>query len=216
MTRGKLIVFEGVDRAGKSTQVRLLGEALRREGLDVRVMRFPDRTTPIGRMIGEYLAGQSDQEDHVIHLLFSANRWEAAASIESSLNSGTTVIIDRYYYSGCVYSAAKSNPSLSLTWARHPEEGLPRPDLAIFLDLSPEEAAKRGGYGGEKYEKVEMQEKVRELFAVLRESKEGEDFVTVDAGAGVDEVSRRVREVVRECMERVDREQAPLRYVGPW
>lgn len=37
-----------------------------------------DRTTPIGRMIGEYLAGQSEQEDHVIHLLFSANRWEAA------------------------------------------------------------------------------------------------------------------------------------------
>lgn len=61
-----------------------------------------------------------------------------------------------------------------------------------------------------------MQEKVRELFGVLRESKEGEDFVRVDAGSGVEEVSKRVREVVRECMERVDTEQVPLRYVKPW
>lgn len=40
-----------------------------------------DRTTPIGQMINSYLSGRSDQEDHVIHLLFSANRWEAACVI---------------------------------------------------------------------------------------------------------------------------------------
>ncbi|KAF2467802.1 P-loop containing nucleoside triphosphate hydrolase protein, partial [Lindgomyces ingoldianus] len=150
MARGKLIVFEGLDRAGKSTQCKMLVEGLQKDGLKVRHIRFPDRTTPIGQMINSYLSGQSEQEDHVIHLLFSANRWELAASIQTDLSAGITIVIDRYYYSGCVYSAAKNNPSLDLTWARHPEEGLPRPDLCLFLDISAEDAAKRGGYGTEK------------------------------------------------------------------
>lgn len=167
-------------------------------------------------MINSYLSGQSEQEDHVIHLLFSANRWEAAASIESDLTSGTTVIIDRYYYSGCVYSAAKKNPSLSLEWARHPEVGLPRPDLCLFLDIAAEEAAKRGGYGTEKYEKKEMQDQVRRLFEVLMESKEKEDFVRIDAGRGLEEVRIEVEQVVRSVMERVDKEGRALGVVEPW
>ncbi|EFQ94563.1 hypothetical protein PTT_07709 [Pyrenophora teres f. teres 0-1] len=150
MTRGKLIVFEGLDRAGKSTQCQKLVEDLQNDGMKVRHMRFPDRTTPIGQMINSYLSGDSEQEDHVIHLLFSANRWEAANSIQADLTAGTTIIIDRYYYSGCVYSAAKQKHDMSLEWCRNPELGLPRPDLCIFLDISAEDAAKRGGYGTEK------------------------------------------------------------------
>lgn len=76
--RGKLIVLEGLDRAGKSTQCGRLVTRLQDLGQRVQHMRFPDRTTPIGQMINAYLTGTSEQEDHVIHLLFSANRWEAA------------------------------------------------------------------------------------------------------------------------------------------
>ncbi|KAF2646921.1 P-loop containing nucleoside triphosphate hydrolase protein, partial [Massarina eburnea CBS 473.64] len=150
MGRGKLIVFEGLDRAGKSTQCEMLVEALQHDGKKVKHMRFPDRTTPIGQMINSYLSGQSEQEDHVIHLLFSANRWEAASTIQALVAANTTVIIDRYYYSGIVYSAAKLNPSMPLAWCRSPDVGLPRPDLCLFLDISAEEAAERGGYGTEK------------------------------------------------------------------
>lgn len=96
MARGKLIVLEGLDRAGKSTQCQLLVSSLQDAGVKVRYMRFPgtrnqscigsscvaynisDRTTPIGQMINAYLAGDTESEDHVIHLSFSANRWEAA------------------------------------------------------------------------------------------------------------------------------------------
>ncbi|KAF1962470.1 P-loop containing nucleoside triphosphate hydrolase protein, partial [Byssothecium circinans] len=150
MTRGKLIVLEGLDRAGKSTQCEMLAQALQQDGMKVHHMRFPDRTTPIGQMINSYLSGATEQEDHVIHLLFSANRWESASKITSLIASNTTVIIDRYYYSGIVYTAAKHKPSLPLSWCRHPDVGLPRPDLCLFLDISAEEAEKRGGYGGEK------------------------------------------------------------------
>ncbi|ETS86121.1 hypothetical protein PFICI_04146 [Pestalotiopsis fici W106-1] len=162
--RGAFIVFEGMDRAGKTTQAKLLQQRCIEEGKNVKFMRFPDRTTPIGQMIDAYLKGQTEIEDHVIHLLFSANRWEAIKSIQTALASGQTIICDRYYHSGIVYSAAKQNPSLPLSWAKAPEVGLPRPDLVLFLDLEEQVARERGGWGGEIYEKGEMQRRVRDLF----------------------------------------------------
>ena len=76
--RGHFIVFEGLDRAGKTTQCVRLVRYLEEQGRRVKHLRFPNRSTPIGQMIDAYLKGDSTQEDHVIHLLFSANRWEAA------------------------------------------------------------------------------------------------------------------------------------------
>lgn len=137
-------------------------------------------------------------------------------SILADLAAGTTVIVDRYYYSGCVYSAAKQNPSLSLEWCRQPEVGLPRPDLCLFLDISAEEAAARGGYGTEKYEKKEMQDQVRKLFEVMMERKEGEEFVRIDAGRGLEEVQAEIREQVDRCIERVAKSRVPIRTVGEW
>ncbi|KAI4705896.1 hypothetical protein J4E81_000781 [Alternaria sp. BMP 2799] len=216
MARGKLIVFEGLDRAGKSTQCQMLVDDLQNDGIKVRHMRFPDRTTPIGQMINSYLSGQSEQDDHVIHLLFSANRWEAVPSIQADLAAGTTIIVDRYYYSGCVYSAAKQNPSMSLEWCRKPEVGLPRPDLCLFLDISADDAAKRGGYGTEKYEKKEIQDRVRELFETMMQKKEGEDFVRIDAGESMTDVAAKIRQEVDRCIERVAKGQLPLGTVEGW
>ncbi|KAJ4331074.1 Thymidylate kinase [Didymella glomerata] len=216
MTKGKLIVFEGLDRAGKTTQCQMLVEALQKEGQSVMFMRFPDRTTPIGQMINSYLSGESEQEDHVIHLLFSANRWEAVPKITKAIEQGTTVIIDRYYYSGIVYSAAKQNPSMTLQWCRHPDVGLPRPDLVLFLHISAEDAAARGGYGTERYEKKAMQDRVRELFEEVRGKKEGDDFVVVDAGGTVEDVQREIQEKTRAALERVDVEGEALRTVEAW
>jgi dTMP kinase len=135
------------------------------------------------------------------------------SSIKNDIDAGTTVIVDRYYYSGCVYSAAKQNPSLSLEWCRQPDVGLPRPDLCLFLDISAEDAAKRGGYGTEKYEKKEMQDRVRELFETLMQRNEGEDFVRVNAGRSVEEVQKGIRDEVERCLSE---EERPLRVVGGW
>jgi dTMP kinase len=140
----------------------------------------------------------------------------SSSSIRADLAAGTTVIIDRYYYSGCVYSAAKHNPSMTLEWCRQPDVGLPRPDLCVFLDISAEDAAKRGGYGTEKYEKKKMQDRVRGMFEVLMQRKEGEDLVRIDAGSSLEEVQKRVREEVDRCIERVDKEGLSLRVMEEW
>jgi dTMP kinase len=103
-----------------------------------------------------------------------------------------------------VYSAAKHNPSLSLDWARAPDIGLPRPDVVVFLDLEPEEAEKRGGYGDEKYEKKEMQQRVRELFlGLLKTDGHEADMKVVNAGESVDAVGGRIVEKVEETLKKV-------------
>lgn len=166
-----------------------------------------DRTTSTGQIINNYLTTTTPLPDQAIHLLFTANRWEAAPHIHALVSSGTTIVCDRYYYSGMVYSAAKQNPSLPLSWARAPEVGLPRPDVVVFLNVSEEEAAKRGGWGEERYEKGEMQRRVREGFEGLKGSggEEGEDLRVVDAGGNVDVVEGRIWEVVKGRVEEVER-----------
>ncbi|CRG87404.1 dTMP kinase [Talaromyces islandicus] len=213
--RGALVVVEGLDRAGKSSQCELLYKSLLDMNYKTKYIRFPDRSTPIGKQIDSYLRGQSQLDDHSIHLLFSANRWEVAQSIHDDINKGITVIVDRYSFSGAVYSAAKGNSNLSLHWAWQPEVGLPRPDLCLFLSISPEEAAKRGGYGVERYETDSMQKRVRELFLSLLDLPHNDEICVIDAGRSVAEVAQDILEPVLECMKNVD-SIGPLRKLGPW
>lgn len=195
--RGAFIVIEGLDRSGKSTQASLLHNRLQdlqdagATTPKVVLLKFPDRTTAIGKMIEAYLHSESDLDDRAIHLLFSANRWELASTITTHLAQGTTVLADRYSFSGIAYSVRKG---LSYEWCRAPEIGLPAPDLTLFLDVSPEVAATRGGYGQERYEKEEVQKGVRQVFdkigRAIQEDDEGEGkWVVIDAGKTKEEVA---------------------------
>ncbi|KAL2413199.1 Thymidylate kinase [Exophiala dermatitidis] len=187
--RGLLVVIEGLDRSGKSSQCQHLFDSLRLQGKKARYVKFPDRTTPTGQMINSYLTGQAQQDDHSIHLLFSANRWEAIRSIHDDLLAGVTVIVDRYSFSGAVYSAAKENPDLTLDWAWNPEIGLLKPDVLFFLDISAADAAKRGGYGAEKYETEKMQARVRTLFKELFARLENVPVRIINAGQPLEAVA---------------------------
>lgn len=143
--RGAFIVFEGVDRCGKTTQVGLLVKHLLTLGMAAVAMRFPDRTTLVGNLINQYLQSQQELDDRAIHLLFSANRWEVAPTLTQHLESGTTVVCDRYAYSGVAFSSAKPSLAEELKWCQACDVGLPAPDAVIFLDLTQEEAEQRGG-----------------------------------------------------------------------
>ena len=105
---------------------------------------------------------------------------------------------------------------MTLEWCRHPDVGLPRPDMVLFLHISPEDAAKRGGFGTERYEKKAMQDRVRGLFEEVRAKRESEDFVVVDAGGSVEEVQGRIRREVGDVVREVERQGRPLRGVEEW
>ena len=118
--RGILIVFEGLDRTGKSTQVKHLKSYLEKVGIKVKNMRFPERSTNIGKMISQFLSNASDMEDEALHLLFSANRWELKNNMVEDLNNGYTLIVDRYAYSGIAYSNAKG---VDFEWCKQCDKG---------------------------------------------------------------------------------------------
>lgn len=195
MKRGALIVFEGCDRSGKTTQVQRLVSRLTTEGTQVRMMRFPDRTTGIGSLISQYLTCNTELDDHVVHLLFSANRWELVEEMTKSINSGVTLLVDRYAYSGVAFSAAKER--MDFSWCKGPDVGLPRPDLVCFLNVSEEAAIARADFGGERYEKTEFQNRVRSNYERLRDSS----WVTVEADGTMDEVHDHLYKLVRAEIE---------------
>jgi len=206
--RASFIVVEGLDRSGKSTQAANLTKKLNDNGHKSKLIKFPgqslfvllislgfldcfllrDRTTTIGKMINAYLQSHSDLDDHVIHLLFSANRWELASQLESDLNSGCNIICDRYAFSGCAFSAAKGLP---YDWCWAPDIGLPAPDIVLFLDVSPEVAKSRGGYGEERYEKEDLQRRVREVFQHLGKVY-GPRWHTINANQSFEEVEKQI------------------------
>lgn len=110
MKRGAIIVVEGVDRSGKSTQCKKLVESLEKRMIKSKLLGFPDRRTLTGKLIHEYLKNKECKlNDHAIHLLFSANRWENFEKMKSLLYDGVTLVIDRYSYSGIVFSGAKKS-----------------------------------------------------------------------------------------------------------
>lgn len=201
MRRGALIVFEGVDRCGKTTQTRALVEKLGLlDGVKAELMRFPDRTTATGKIIDAYLRNGVELDDRAVHLLFSSNRWEAAASIREKLQEGITLVVDRYAYSGVCFTAAKDGQDME--WCKSPEAGLPAPDVVFFLDLPIDEAMKRGEFGNERYEREGFQRKVYSNFKDMVTDK----WRTIDASMPISEITTQITEIaldaIRTCQNK--------------
>lgn len=165
-SRGALIVFEGLDRSGKTTHCSLLVDRIKNNFKTKTILlKYPNRESQIGKVINDFLQKKETIDDHAIHLLFSANRWEQNDMIRDYLKAGVTCVVDRYVYSGVAFSAIK--PGLNLEWCKKPDEGLIRPDRVYFLDVEPDVLAKRVAYGKEIYESLSVQKCVRDMYTKL-------------------------------------------------
>ena len=142
-----LVVLEGLDGAGKSTQVRLLREYLTQRTGDLEYIHFPRYDAPVyGDLIGRFLRGEFGSIEAVhpqlVALLFAEDRHGAAPEIREALAAGKTVLLDRYVYSNIAYQCAKLPDELQRgrlrDWIFDTEYGnfqLPVPDLNLFLDV---------------------------------------------------------------------------------
>lgn len=142
-----LVVLEGLDGAGKSTQVKKLKEYLQRRTGALEYIHFPRYDAPVyGDLISRFLRGDFGSLETVhpqlVALLFAEDRHGAAPRMKEVLDAGGTVLLDRYVYSNIAYQCAKMPEGREAEelrdWIFNTEYGvfdLPRPDLNLFLDV---------------------------------------------------------------------------------
>lgn len=160
-----LVVFEGLDRAGKSTQVRLLADLLHAKGVPYKMYSYPLRKGTItGPLINDYLAGAIDLHPVSASYILAANLYELKAQIEAAVAAGEWVIFDRYTYSSIAYSVARG---LGLEQCLQITAHMPRPDVVFYLDADPRVLAKRHDFGKERFDKVDFQMAVKQCFESL-------------------------------------------------
>jgi dTMP kinase len=121
--------------------------------------------------------------------------------MQELLDAGTTIVVDRYSYSGVAFSAAKDG--MDVEWCYAPEKGLPAPDAILYLDLPIEKAMKRGEFGAERYEKEEFQKKVRDNFFQMMKEGPQELWNVMDADQTIEELEVQIQEVAKKVISEV-------------
>ena len=144
---GKLIVIEGTDGSGKSTQFKLLTQRLTREGRDFRQIVLPQYSEPSSALIRMYLGGEfgqrpGDVNAYAASAFYAVDRYASFKKVWGNYyNGGGLVISDRYTTSNAVHQASKEPPETRqrfLKWLyefEYDHLGLPRPDLTLYLDV---------------------------------------------------------------------------------
>lgn len=184
-----LVVLEGLDGAGKSTQVKKLRQYLEEVLGSLEYIHFPRYDAPVyGDLISRFLRGDFGSNETVhpqlVALLFAEDRHGAAPEIKQTLNAGGAVLLDRYVYSNIAYQCAKLSSKEEAAnlreWIFNTEYGefsLPVPDLNIFLDVpisfvENKLKSQRGGQDREYLEgaqdiheaDIEFQKRVRDIY----------------------------------------------------
>ena len=147
---GKLIVFEGTDGSGKSTQFSLLTKRLRAEQVEFRTMVFPQYSEPSSALIRMYLGGEfgtkpSDVNAYAASTFYAVDRYASYQKVwKTYYRQGGLILSDRYTTSNAVHQASKEPPERReefFRWLQDFEYNrleLPRPDIVIYLDVPTE------------------------------------------------------------------------------
>jgi dTMP kinase len=204
----QLIVLEGLDGAGTTTQARRLAQHLRARGQPAHLTREPS-DGPIGRLIREMLTGQHALPGQPISqstfgLLFAADRIDhLQREVDPQLAAGAIVVSDRWYHSSLAYQGTGADRD----WIAMLNSRARRPDLTIFLQVRPEVAAQRRIAAG----------RVQELFEDLRTQNAvdvgyqatiaeltalGERIEVVDGELAPDAVFQRIAQLTGDALDR--------------
>ncbi|OGP56153.1 MAG: dTMP kinase [Deltaproteobacteria bacterium RBG_13_61_14] len=210
MEPGKFIVLEGIDGAGTTTQAERLAQWLRGRGLKVHLTREPS-TGRVGQVIREWLAEPTLGaqvpppalllRDHALALLFAADRLDhLAREVEPQLAQGIHVVSDRYLLSSLAYQSLACDRD----WVAEINREARPADLTTLLDLPAEQAMQRLSRRDkqpELFEKIEVQEKVRQLYLdTVRELANDQAVVVLDGSKGIEEVFQAICRTVEPIL----------------
>lgn len=217
------IVLEGLDGAGKSTQIARLKSMFQSKGVEVEYLHFPRFDAPVyGELIARFLRGELGSVEQVnpylVALLYAGDRAECAEKIRGWLAEGKVVIADRYVYSNVGYQCAKiadkAERQALRDWifsTEYEQFGIPRPDVSLFLDvpfsfterkLTEQRSGDDRDYlqGGRDIHEasLELQRSVREVYLDSAQSRD--DLIVVDCAdeggmmASADAIFERIME----------------------
>jgi dTMP kinase len=195
MKKNLFIAFEGIDGSGKSTQVKLLSDNLKKSGHKVYTT-FEPTESPIGSVIRDIFKQRIEADHRVIAGLFVADRLDHLLNktngILKMLEEGYTVITDRYYFSSYAYHGAH----MSLDWviqANSLSADLLRPDVNIYIDISPDISMERLSKGRSSMELYETKDNLRIVRDKYLESFEQlkfqEHIFTTDGNRSPEEIA---------------------------
>ena len=186
-----IIAIEGSDQAGKKTQTTMLAKSLKAEKIKTTVFDFPDYSTIIGKEINNYLRGKRKFPPEIIHYLYAANRWEKLEEIKKSTVKNSVLIMNRYYHSNLVYGVANG---LKEKWLQKLEEGLPRADLVIVLDISQTKSFSRKKSKRDKFEKnKDFSKKISQIYRRLAKKHK---WKLIDASGTKQETHKEILKIV--------------------
>lgn len=193
-----IIVIEGSDQAGKKTQSKLLAQALKKSKIKTKVFSFPDYTTPLGKEISRFLHGKRGFTPQVIHCLLAANRWEKVEQLKKAHLENSVLIMNRYSQSNLVYGVANG---LSLKWLKNLDEGLPKADLVIVLDVSQHESFSRKKTNRDKFEKDTIfVNKISKTYRILAKKL---GWQIVDASGTKEQVHQSVMKIISKKLAKL-------------
>ncbi len=199
--KGRFIVFEGIDGAGKSTQIERLRQKLVKEGRKVFITAEPTQSVT-GGILRDALSGNYKRSASELAAMFLSDRVfhnvNESVGINQALVKGFDVISDRYYYSSFAYQGLESD----IDWVINMNLNCPdirRPDLCIFLDLDAQNSKSRIDSNRatvEIFEKEEILSKIRNKFFDVFKRLPNENIHVVDASGSVDEVADKISAIV--------------------
>jgi dTMP kinase len=193
LEKGVLIVFEGIDGSGKSTQAEILLRRLQEQGVDVVYFREPSNCKWGRKIKKKALHPGSLTPEEELDLFLKDRRENVEKNLKPALKKKRVVILDRYYYSTIAYQGAKGIEEERI--ARMNEEFVVEPDLVFIFDIDPQKGLERIENRKKKYRLFEREDylvKVREIFRSFK----GEKFVHIDALKSKQEISKEIEEIV--------------------
>ena len=204
---GLFIAFEGIDSAGKKTQIKLLADRLRESEREVVTISFPSYETDIGKLIKGWISRSLTIDSETASMLYAADRMQYQARIKEWLRKNWIVITDRYCYSNINYQSALG---LSKEWLIDIEKPIIKPDIIILLNVPEVTASTRGTkqetlqsfLDMEEEKPVEtLREKVRKGFLELANNPPYQrKWFTIDGTRPVEEVHAEIFSTIQESL----------------
>jgi dTMP kinase len=221
MSRGKIIVIEGIDGAGKRTQADLLAHAFEERGIPFVRFSFPRYESSFGRLIARFLNGEfgplSAVDAHFSALLYAGDRFEAKPELEDALNSGRVIVMDRYIASNLAHQTARVPAERRvefIAWLRQLEYGiygLPTEDLVIYLRVPAQEGHRLVGLKSARSytaQRRDLQESdllhLNEAACVYDQLAQAPNWVTIDCCDSTSGKHRAPDEIHQDVIEAID------------